>query len=59
MDKRSHRIGYGCDLYECNKNIDDGATIFDWCIESNDDKMLSFIFTFFWKCRWTTEFHTD
>jgi len=39
-------IGHGCDLYESNKHIDDGATIFDWCIESNDDKMLSYIFNF-------------
>ncbi|OUM63765.1 hypothetical protein PIROE2DRAFT_9628 [Piromyces sp. E2] len=39
-------IGYGCDLYESNKSIDNGATIFDWCIESNDDKMLSCIFNF-------------
>ncbi|ORX47663.1 ankyrin [Piromyces finnis] len=38
-------LGYGCDLFTHNNKVYNGNTIFDCCIESNDDKMLKVIFT--------------
>ena len=39
-------VKYGIDLFQSDKNILDGKTIFDLCVKSNNSKLYKFIFKY-------------